>query len=76
MFVRADWTRRGLGRRILEGCGAAARLEAFRQLTLVSTLPGLPLYLAYGFRPLEEVEVVMPDGVAIPCVSMEKPIVA
>ena len=74
MFVRADWTRRGLGRRILEECEAAARREGFRRLALVSTLPGLPLYLAYGFRPLEEVEVAMPDGVMIPCVSMEKPI--
>ena len=74
MFVRADWTRRGLGRRILEACEAAASTEGFRRLGLVATLPGLPLYLAYGFRQLEELEVVMPDGVAIPCVSMEKPI--
>ena len=29
MFVRADWTREGLGRRILEACEAAARAEGF-----------------------------------------------
>jgi GNAT superfamily N-acetyltransferase len=74
MFVRADWTRRGLGRRILEACESAARAEGFRQLSLMATLPGVPLYRAYGFIYLEEQEVVMPDGVAIPCVSMEKPI--
>jgi GNAT superfamily N-acetyltransferase len=74
MFVRADWTRRGLGRRILEACSLAARHAGFRRLALVATLPGLPLYLAYGFRPLEEIEVTMPDGITIPCVSMEKPI--
>jgi GNAT superfamily N-acetyltransferase len=74
MFVRADWTRKGLGRRILEECEAAARREGFRQLALVSTMPGLPLYLAYGFRSLEEHEVAMPDGVTIACVSMEKQI--
>jgi GNAT superfamily N-acetyltransferase len=72
MFVRPDWTRRGLGRRILEECEAAARDEGFRRLALVSTLPGLPLYRAYGFSPLEELEVAMPDGVRIACVSMEK----
>src|SRR5438105_1720426 len=72
MFVRADWTRRGLGRRILEECEAAARREGFRELALLATLPGLPLYLAYGFRPLEEITVALPDGVAIACVSMEK----
>jgi GNAT superfamily N-acetyltransferase len=74
MFVRADWTRRGLGRRVLDECESAARREGFRQLALVATMPGLPLYLAYGFQPLEDVEVAMPDGVTIPCVSMEKPI--
>ena len=74
MFVRPDWTRRGLGRRILLACEDAARLEGFRQLALMSTLPGYPLYLAYGFQPLEEVEIELPDGVRLPCVAMEKPI--
>lgn len=72
MFVRGDWTRRGLGRRILEACEDAARGEGFRKLALVATLPGVPLYRAYGFRAIDEVEVSMPDGVTIPCVSMEK----
>jgi N-acetylglutamate synthase-like GNAT family acetyltransferase len=76
MFVRADWTRRGLGRRILEECEAAASREGFRELYLVAMKPGLPLYLSYGFEPLEELEVTMPDGVRIECVSMEKRISA
>ena len=74
MFLRADWTRRGLGRRILEACEQAAEREGFRRLVLMSTLPGLPLYRAYGFRSLEEVEITLPDGVKLPCVSMDKPI--
>lgn len=74
MFVRADCTRRGLGRRILEECESAARRAGFRQLVLGATLPGVPLYLAYGFKPLEEFEVTMPDGVTMACVSMSKPI--
>ncbi len=74
MFVRADWTRRGLGRRILEECEAAAKREGFKRLSLVATLPGVPLYLAYGFDALEDVDVTMPDGVTIPCVAMDKPI--
>jgi GNAT superfamily N-acetyltransferase len=74
MFVRADWTRRGLGRRILDACEAAAKAEGFTKLSLVATLSGLPLYRAYGFSELEHYEVVMPDGVAIPGVAMEKPI--
>ena len=43
MFTRADWTRRGLGTRILEACEAAAKAEGFRELALVATLPGLQL---------------------------------
>jgi GNAT superfamily N-acetyltransferase len=74
MFVRADWTRRGLGRRILEECEAAARREGFRRLALMATLPGVPLYIAYGFRAIEELEIALEDGVMLECVSMEKAI--
>jgi GNAT superfamily N-acetyltransferase len=74
MFVRSDWTRRGLGRRILEACEAAAKAEGFRTLALMSTLPGLPLYESYGFRVLERAEIPMPDGVTIGGATMEKPI--
>jgi GNAT superfamily N-acetyltransferase len=74
MFVRSDWTRRGLGRRILEACEAAAKAEGFRTLALASTLPGLPLYESYGFRVLERIDLPMPDGVSIGGATMEKPI--
>ena len=74
MFVRDDWTRRGLGRRIIEECETAARREGFRRLALLATLPGVPLYRACGFEPIEELEPAASDGVRIPCVSMEKSI--
>jgi GNAT superfamily N-acetyltransferase len=74
MFVHPDWTRRGLGRRIVEACEAAARSEGFRRLALMATLPGVPLYLACGFEPVEESDVVLSDGVRLACVSMTKAI--
>jgi GNAT superfamily N-acetyltransferase len=74
MFVRSDWTRRGLGRRILEECESAARSEGFTRLILGATLPGVPLYSAFGFQPIDEIEVTMPDGVKLACVTMERPI--
>jgi GNAT superfamily N-acetyltransferase len=74
MFVRDDWTRKGLGRRILEACEAAARAEGFTRLGLMATLPGVPLYLAYGFQVLDGTDVRLPDGVTIACKTMEKPI--
>jgi GNAT superfamily N-acetyltransferase len=74
MFVRGDWTRLGLGRRILEACEAAARREGFSRTVLNATLAGLPLYEAYGFEATHDLVVTMPDGVGIPCVAMEKQI--
>ena len=75
MFVRPDWTRRGLGRRILEECEAAARRAGFRQLDLVATLPGIPLYRSFGFAPTDEIrDIVLADGVPLPCLAMSKAI--
>jgi predicted N-acetyltransferase YhbS len=74
MFVRSDWTRRGLGRRILEACEAAARAEGFSRLVLGATLPGQPLYEAYGFRSTGEEQVRMPNGVEMAVVMMEMPL--
>lgn len=74
MFVRGDWTRRGLGRAILEACERAARAEGFSKLVLGATLPGEPLYLAFGFREVERFDITMPDGVTSEAVVMERPI--
>jgi len=74
MFVRADWTRRGLGRRIVEACESAALEEGYRRLALLATLPGVPLYQACGFEPLETLDVALVDGVTLACVAMEKSI--
>jgi len=74
MFTRSDWTRRGLGRQILEACEAAAKGEGFRMLALAATLPGLPLYLNYGFRRLTDIDVRMPDGTVVAAVNMDKPV--
>lgn len=74
MFVRADWTRRGLGWAILEAGHDAARSEGFQRLDLMATLPGVPLYRAFGFREIESVVLTMPDGVATDAVAMERPI--
>jgi GNAT superfamily N-acetyltransferase len=74
MFTRSDWTRRGLGRRILDACAAAAKAEGFTRLALMATMPGLPLYTAYGFRMLERVDIRMPDGTVIDGASMDREI--
>jgi GNAT superfamily N-acetyltransferase len=72
MFVRGDWTRRGLGRAILTSCVDAARAEGFASLALMATLPGVPLYKAFGFTELEQAELRMPDDVVLGGVAMER----
>jgi GNAT superfamily N-acetyltransferase len=74
MFVREDWTRRGLGRSILDACEAAARAEGFTELALGATLAGLPLYRAFGFEEEAREDVKLPDGVGVVVVSMTKAI--
>jgi GNAT superfamily N-acetyltransferase len=74
MFVRSDWTRRGIGRAILDTCERAARAEGFTTLALMATLPGEPLYRACGFRETGRTMVVTPDGVALEGVTMERAI--
>ena len=74
MFVRGDWTRRGLGRAILDACERAARAEGFKDLILGATLPGEPLYRAFGFLELERFIVTMPDGVSVEAVAMARPV--
>ncbi len=71
MFVRGDWTRRGLGTRILDACRDAALAEGYRRLDLLATLPGARLYERYGFRPGEPTEITLPDGVAVACIPMD-----
>lgn len=74
MFVRGDWTRRGLGTAILDACERAARDEGFRSFVLGATLPGVPLYRSFGFVDVEQGVVVTPDGVSLAMLVMERPI--
>ncbi|CAM4205482.1 GNAT family N-acetyltransferase [Kibdelosporangium persicum] len=70
MFVRKDWTRRGLARTILDKCAQAAYAQGFRSLSLMATLPGVPLYRAYGFAETRRTWVPLPDGVELEGVEM------
>src|SRR5215217_3016153 len=54
MYTAPGFVRRGVGRRILELCEAAAAAEGFTRLELMATLSGRPLYEVYGFRPVED----------------------
>lgn len=71
-FVAPEFARRGLGRRLMQTCARAAYDAGFRRLELMATLPGVPLYAAFGFTTGESVVETTPDGVSIPFVRMHR----
>lgn len=73
-FVHPDHARRGVATALYDACVAAARAAGFRALELMATLPGEPLYRAFGFVAVEQVESVLPDGVRIRFVRMSRDI--
>jgi len=73
-YVHPAFARRGFGRMLLAHCSRAAKAAGFRSLELMSTMPGVPLYTAMGFQPIEDTVRILPDGVELPFVRMGKPL--
>jgi GNAT superfamily N-acetyltransferase len=73
-YVHPQWARRGIGSRILKYCEGAAHDEGFRRAELGATLPGRPLYAAYGYVEREEIRVDLGDGNTLTGFRMEKPL--
>jgi GNAT superfamily N-acetyltransferase len=73
-FVHPAWARRGVASAIMHACRDAAAQAGFQRLELMATLPGEPLYRAFGFEARERVESTLPDGVRVPFVRMERAI--
>jgi GNAT superfamily N-acetyltransferase len=72
MYTAPAFVRRGVGRRILALCEAAARAEGFTRAELGATAGGEPLYRACGYSEIERLEVPTPNGVSVPITRMGK----
>lgn len=68
-FVAPAHARQGIGKVLLEHCAAAAQEAGFTRLELTATMPGVPLYRAAGFAPLEPIELTL-EGVVVPLLRM------
>lgn len=73
-FIDPSWARRGIGSRIMEVCEKAAGEEGFSMLELVATLPGEPLYKAFGYEVSQRFDIALPGEVALQLVLMRKQI--
>ena len=73
-FVHPSMARRGLGSMLITHCTNAAAHAGFKALDLVSTMPGVPLYVRHGFTPLEDIELPLSGGVSVTLTRMRKEI--
>jgi GNAT superfamily N-acetyltransferase len=71
-FVRPGWERRGIGSALVRACERAALNERFRQMEMASTLTGVALYCAHGYREAERIEVPLEHDLTLPVVRMVK----
>jgi N-acetylglutamate synthase-like GNAT family acetyltransferase len=71
-FVHPDWSRHGIGTKVLEACESAALAAGFRKFEMGATLTGVALYKARGYREVEEIAVPLGNGELLPIVRMEK----
>jgi len=72
MYTHPDWTRRGVGRLILNTCEQAARDAGFKRAEMMATLAGVPLYIACGYTKINTHTDTTSDGTKIPLVRMNK----
>ncbi len=71
-FVRPGWERLGIGSVLVRACEAAAVAEGFRQIEMASTLTGVALYSAHGYREVERIDVPLEGGLVLPVILMAK----
>ncbi|HEY9518745.1 MAG TPA: GNAT family N-acetyltransferase [Gemmatimonadales bacterium] len=69
-FVRPEWARQGLGRRMLSHAESCAARAGFRRAELMATLPGEPFYRDAGYERLEPVAHRLPGGATVRLVRM------
>jgi len=75
MYTDPDFTRRGVGKLVLQLCEDAALAAGFKATTMMATMAGVPLYRACGYTEAEAPISANIDGVEVPLVRMEKRLV-
>jgi N-acetylglutamate synthase-like GNAT family acetyltransferase len=71
-FVHPDWSRRGIGAKILAACETDALNVGFKGFELGATLAGERLYSARGYVAIERIEVPLMNGASLPVIRMSK----
>lgn len=72
MFTDPDFSGKGIASLILAHSEKAAKSEGFSKGALGSTMSGLSFYISKGWRKTVAEQAILPDGVAIGVIQMEK----
>ena len=71
-FVDPQHARKGLGRMMINLCEMAAYNYGFKKIELGATLPGVPLYEVSGYKIVEQLNILLPNGETFDVVKMGK----
>lgn len=71
-FIHPDWSRKGVGSKILQACEEAARAAGFTRYEMGATLTGAKLFGAKGYVPVKNISISLNNGQALPVIHMEK----
>lgn len=71
-FVDPGHARRGLGKALLTACEEEIRAAGFREIALVATLAGQPLYSAHGYAESGRFGIEVPGAPPLEAVRMRK----
>ncbi len=71
-FVHPEFTRRGIGRTLLQLSEDGAAGAGFTSIEIVATLAGEPLYGAGGYITVERYDIPLVNGLTLPVVRMKK----
>ncbi len=72
MYTHPNFTRRGVGRLIMELCEAEAKKAGFTRTEMAATLSGEPLYRACGYETIENFVSLSSKGIKVPLIRMGK----
>ena len=71
-FVHPDRARLGIGASIMRACEDAILHAGFRDVKIVATLAGEPLYCSFGYTVTERSAIPLPGGLSLPVVHLAK----
>lgn len=71
-FVHPDFSRQGLAKLLIDHCEKASKEFGFKEMELMSTVPGINFYQSQGYRGEQKINYTLPNGIVIELLPMHK----